>query len=168
MKASENSLLRETTSTEGGSSHSSRGGGGGGQRYASSKEAISSKYAAIREESKHSSKPPLPVEKKNIISPAKVSLLDSSSTAGSMGGGQASGIASKWESMKMGFQSFKANLGTKGFTPLRQTASQESPSLHGSRGSSHESLDEIFQRLKRPSLDHEEVYSDGEDEVTYR
>ncbi|KAJ7945435.1 LMBR1 domain-containing protein 2-like A [Quillaja saponaria] len=121
------------------------------RRYGSSREAISNKYAAIREQSGQASKLK-PVEK-NITS-AKVSLLDGGNTHY---GGPSSGLASTWQSMKTGFQSFKSNIGAKKFLPLRQL--QDSDAI--SRVSSSESLDDIFQRLKRPSLD-QETYSDDD------
>ncbi|KAL3621718.1 hypothetical protein CASFOL_034378 [Castilleja foliolosa] len=111
-------------------------------RYSGSKEAISSKYAAIREQNKLASNPKL-VEN---ISSAKVSLLNTNNSKPSNNGAQ-SGLSSKWASMKQGFQTFKANIEAKKFLPLRQV--QETHML--SRGSSSESLDEIFQKLKRPA-----------------
>ncbi|KAJ7956781.1 LMBR1 domain-containing protein 2-like A [Quillaja saponaria] len=126
------------------------------RRYGSSREAISNKYAAIREQSGQASKLK-PVEKSNASS--KISLLDGGDThSGNAIGGPSSGLASTWQSMKTGFQSFKANIGAKKFLPLRQI--QESNAV--SRVSSSESLDDIFQRLKRPSLD-PGTYSDDDD-----
>lgn len=115
------------------------------RRYSSSREAISSKYAAVRRQSEQASK--FKPEEKNIES-SKVSLLDHGA------GVSSSGLASTWQTMKMGFRSFKANIGARGFLPTRQT-------LEGkiSRVSSSESLDDIFQRLKQPSLD-QVIYND--------
>lgn len=117
-----------------------------GRRHATSKEAIGNKYAAMREQMRHANTQPV-----EDMSSTKVSLLDAGSS-GSSGktAVQSSGLASKWESMKNGFQSFKANMGAKKFLPLRQM--QETKLV--SRNSSSESLDEIFQRLKRPSIEH--------------
>lgn len=126
------------------------------RKYGGSKEAISSKYAVMREQSKQ-----VPNQKlaENIVS-AKVSLLDAgSSQSGSSNGGQ-SGLASRWASMKAGFQTIKANMGSKKFLPLRQV--QETQIL--SRALSSESLDEIFQRLKRPSAEHGNHSDEDEDE----
>ena len=117
----------------------------GGYRYGTSREALDNKYAAIRDQSRQASRSN-PAE--NNITSAKVSLLDSGkSQPGDSIGEPSSGLASKWLSMKTGFRSFRANIGAKRFLPLRQ--SQEDDILPHS--SSHESLDEIFQRLKRPS-----------------
>ncbi|KAK4411700.1 hypothetical protein Sango_0243000 [Sesamum angolense] len=126
-----------------------------GGRYSGSKEAISSKYAAIREQSKPASNT-RPVES---VSSAKVSLLDPINSQSS-NSGVPSGLASKWASMKQGFQTFKANIDAKKFIPLRQV--QETRRL--SRASSSESLDEIFQRLKRPADDHGRGSSDDDDD----
>ena len=115
-------------------------------KYGGSKEAISSKYASMREQSKQ-----IPNQKlaENMAS-AKVSLLDAGSSKSGSSSGIKSGLASRWASMKAGFQTFKANMESKKFLPLRQV--QETQIL--SRASSSESLDDIFQRLKRPSAEH--------------
>ncbi|XP_057434267.1 uncharacterized protein LOC130726963 isoform X1 [Lotus japonicus] len=110
-------------------------------RYGSSREAISNKYAAIREQGGPASK--RKAEEKNVASAN--SVLDKGSNSG---GAPSSGLASTWLNMKTGFQSFKANIGAKKFLPIRQI--QES---NVSCVSSSESLDEIFQRLKGTSLD---------------
>lgn len=126
-----------------------------GRKYGSSREAMSNKYAVIREQIRQSTLNTKPVP--NIAS-AKVTLLDTEDGEPSNTNEKTnSGLASKWESMKVGFQNFKANIGTKKFLPLPQV--QESKTL--SHHDSAQSLDEIFQRLKRP-LDHG-GYSDEED-----
>ncbi|GER42821.1 LMBR1 domain-containing protein-like protein [Striga asiatica] len=123
--------------------------------------SISNKYTAIREQNKsspHNNNTKLT----ESISSAKVSLLKSSepsNPSNSSSSGAHSAMASKWASMKQGFQSLKANIEAKRFLPLHQI--QETQML--SRVSSSESLDEIFQRLKRPSHDRGR-YSDGEDD----
>lgn len=119
------------------------------QRYSGNKEAISTKYAAMREQNK-------PVES---IASAKVSLLDAGNSQPTNSNVPA-GLASKWASMKQGFQNFKTNIEAKKFIPLRQ--SQEPKLL--ARASSAESLDEIFQRLKRPAEDQGRSSDGGEDE----
>ncbi|KAL5538170.1 hypothetical protein UlMin_045548 [Ulmus minor] len=130
------------------------------RKFGSSREAISNKYAAKREQSKQASSNMKPAEPS--IASAKVSLLDAGNPQSSNSAGSTpSGLASKWESMKTGFQSFKANVGAKKFLPLRQI--QENKLI--SRVSSSESLDEIFQRLKRPSGDHTS-YSDEDEDGT--
>lgn len=119
-------------------------------RHSSSREAISSKYAAIRQQSGSAYKSK--EEEKNLAS-AKVSLVDHDNTRSSNAAGT-SGLASTWQTMKTGFQSFKANLGGNRFAPIRQTQEDKIP-----RVSSSESLDDIFRRLKQPSL-HQNINND--------
>ncbi|KAK6923793.1 LMBR1-like membrane protein [Dillenia turbinata] len=127
-------------------------------KYNSSREALSNKYAAIREQSRQNSSKK---QEKNITS-AKVSLLDpANSQVSNSNVGQASGLASKWESMKMGFQNFKANMEARKFIPLRQV--QETKLV--SHVNSSESLDEIFQRLKQRTVEHVSYPDDGEDDT---
>ncbi|XVF59031.1 hypothetical protein PTKIN_Ptkin07bG0241300 [Pterospermum kingtungense] len=111
--------------------------------YGTSKEAISNKYAAVREQK--------PVENNSIRTSDKVSSLEAgNSHSSNQKGGPSSGLASTWRSMKSGFQNFKANMEARKFLPLRQNHETEVVS----RVNSSESLDEIFQRLKRRSIDH--------------
>lgn len=125
-------------------------------KYSGSKEAISTKYAAMREQGKFGPNNK-PIES---ISSAKVSLLDGANSQPT-NNSIPSGLASKWASMKQGFQTLKTNIESKKFIPLRQA-----PELKLSRVSSSESsLDEIFQRLKRPSVDNEDRLSDEDEEV---
>ncbi|KAK7280977.1 hypothetical protein RIF29_08586 [Crotalaria pallida] len=111
-------------------------------RHGSSREAISNKYAAIREQSR-------PAEKNAMLDEGNTS---SSNTPGL----PPSGFASTWQNVKNGFQNFKANVGAKKFLPIRQMQENKI-----SPASSSESLDEIFQRLKRPSS--EQVIYNEED-----
>ncbi|XP_011031069.1 PREDICTED: LMBR1 domain-containing protein 2 homolog A-like isoform X2 [Populus euphratica] len=125
------------------------------QRYNTSKEAISNKYAAVRAQSRHANTRPV----ENIAS-VKVSLLDGgSSHSHNTTAGPLAGLAFKWESMKNGFQSFKANIGANKFLPLRQVREPQP----GSHDLSSQPLDEIFQRLKRPSADHGSLRDDDDD-----
>ncbi|CAI9260177.1 unnamed protein product [Lactuca saligna] len=64
-----------------------------------------------------------------------------------MESGQSSKIASTWVSMKSNFQSFKAKMEAKKFIPLQQYQETQ-----GSQGSS-DTLDDIFERLKKPPQD---------------
>ncbi|KAL5171121.1 LMBR1 domain-containing protein 2 A [Glycine soja] len=118
-----------------------------------SREAITKKYAVIREQGGPASK--LKSEEKNVASAD--SLFDEGNTNSSnSSGGPSSGLTSTWQSMKTGFQSFKTNIGAKKFLPLRQIQENKGPS-----DSSSESLDDIFQRLKRPTL-HQSIYNDDD------
>ncbi|KAE7998022.1 hypothetical protein FH972_002601 [Carpinus fangiana] len=131
------------------------------RRYSSSKEVISNKYTAFREKSRQKALSDMEPVGKNIAS-AKVSLLDAGNArSGNTTGGPSAGLASTWANVKTGFQSFKANVGAKKFLPLRQM--QETKLV--SRDSSSESLDEIFQRLKRPSADNRGSSDEDEGET---
>ncbi|KAK9713087.1 hypothetical protein RND81_06G001900 [Saponaria officinalis] len=130
------------------------------QQYSENREVISNKYSAMREQSRKTSggKP-----SENIIASTKVSLLNTgSSSSASEPVGPSSGLSTTWQTMKSGFQNFKTTLGSKKFLPLPQ--SQETKLL--SHTSSSESLDDIFQRLKRPSMDNVAAYSDDDEEVS--
>ncbi|XP_057417002.1 uncharacterized protein LOC130711419 isoform X2 [Lotus japonicus] len=116
------------------------------RRHSSSREAISNKYSAIRQQNRLASK--LKADEENLES-AKVSLLDQGNTYTGNSGGSSS-LVSTWQAMKTGFKSFKANVGDKGFLPMRQTQEYKSSGVSSSES---ESLDDIFQRLKRPSSD---------------
>ncbi|XWS44972.1 hypothetical protein CRYUN_Cryun15aG0095800 [Craigia yunnanensis] len=141
-----------TSVTDGGKGSSSRPLKEETHKYGTSREAISNKYAAMREQNPQVSNPK-PVE--NNITSAKVSLVEAGNFHSSnQKRGPSSGLASTWLSMKSGFQNFKANIEAKKFLPLRQNQETKHVSLVNSSDS--ESLDEIFQRLKRPSIDHSE------------
>lgn len=112
------------------------------RRYSGHREAISNKYAAIREQNRNTDMKP--------VEDPKASLLDASnSQATKIVGGPSSSLASKWATMKSGFQTLKTNIGAKKFLPLRQVEDPK-PIPHVS---SPESLDDIFQRLKRPNAE---------------
>lgn len=113
------------------------------RKHGTSKEAISNKYAAIREQK--------PLRNDYDRTSAKVSSLEAgNSQSSNQKGGPSSGFASTWRSMKSGIQNFKANIEARKFLPLRQNHETEVIA----RVDSSESLDEIFQRLKRHSIDH--------------
>uniref|UniRef100_A0A1J3E5U1 LMBR1 domain-containing protein 2-like protein A n=1 Tax=Noccaea caerulescens TaxID=107243 RepID=A0A1J3E5U1_NOCCA len=143
------------------------------RKYGSAREAITNKYAAIREQqSRHS---PSPATKPENMASAKVSLLETDVSGPSNGeGGGASGepssrLASTWRNMKLGIQSFKENVATKKFLPLRQgpeTTAMTSAGTRVTTSSIPQSLDEIFQRLKNRSVEHGH-YLDDDDDVDY-
>ncbi|MED6158470.1 hypothetical protein PIB30_033003 [Stylosanthes scabra] len=122
------------------------------RRYGSSREDISNKYAAIREQGK-----PKPDE---AMAASSDSVLNEGiDSPGHTARPPPSGLSSTWLNMKAGFQNFKANIGAKKFMPLRQTQIQEN---NVSDASSSESLDEIFQRLKKPSTPSRVNYHDDD------
>jgi hypothetical protein len=144
------------------------------RKYGSAREAITNKYAAIREQQSRNS--PSTVTKPETMASAKVSLLetDVSGPSNGEGGGSGSGepssrLASTWRNMKLGIQSFKENVATKKFLPLRQgpeTTAMTSTSARVTTPSIPQSLDEIFQRLKNRSVEHGH-YLDDDDDVDY-
>ncbi|KAL3538680.1 hypothetical protein ACH5RR_002046 [Cinchona calisaya] len=120
----------------------------------SSREGISGKYAAIRG---HQIK-----EERDLTQKEKNShsvLLHDSEPSLNLKVQPSSGLASTWQSVKTGFRSFKSNIEAKKFIPLRQVQD-----TNHSRVSSSESLDEIFERIKRPTLDHRNYGSDDDPE----
>lgn len=62
-------------------------------------------------------------------------------------------IASKWESMMHGFKNLKSNIDSNKFLPVSNNNTYTS-SLNST--SSFESLDDIFERLKRPPSEHKD------------
>lgn len=67
-------------------------------------------------------------------------------------------LSSTWRSMQTGFRNFKSNMESKGFIPLHQVQD-----AGHSRASSTESLDEIFDKIKRPAS--ESTNYDSDDDV---
>ncbi|KAI3992932.1 hypothetical protein MKX01_009675 [Papaver californicum] len=132
------------------------------RKYASSREAMENKYAAIRQQQIKQAASNTQAEK-NITS-AKVSLLGTgnSQSQNSTDNTAPSGLASKWVSMKNGFQTFKENMEAKNFLPLRQ--GQDTKLI--SCVSSSESLDQIFHRLKKPSGGHDSYGDEDDDDDT--
>ncbi|KAK8636546.1 hypothetical protein V6N13_124291 [Hibiscus sabdariffa] len=68
-------------------------------------------------------------------------------------------LASKWESMKFSLLNIKSNLEAKNFVALHQTQETIAPS----HASSSKSLDEIFQKLKRPNQDLKDLDVDDDE-----
>ncbi|XP_074333183.1 uncharacterized protein LOC141671015 [Apium graveolens] len=114
------------------------------RRYSGHREAISNKYAAIREQNRDT-------DNMKPLEDPEASLLDASNSQETkISGGPSSSLASKWATtMKSGFQTLKTNIGAKKFMPLRQVEDSK-PVPHVF---SPESLDDIFQRLKRPNAE---------------
>ncbi|CAH1427770.1 unnamed protein product [Lactuca virosa] len=106
-------------------------------RHQRSREAITSKYAAIREQTRQTSNHNI----NNNISSTKVSLLDANTITGSP---SSSKLSSTWSSMKSGLQNWKLNINSKQYIPLLQVDDSKSSS---------DSLDEIFNKLKRPVVE---------------
>lgn len=133
------------------------------RRYSGSKEAISSKYAALREQGQTSHVKPM-----EDVGSTKVSLLDSANPRSGSTVAAPSGLAGRWASMKAGFQNFKTNIEAKRLIPLRQVGEfiplRQAQDTNVSRASSSESLDDIFNKLKRPASESENYSDDDGDE----
>ncbi|XP_057495768.1 uncharacterized protein LOC130780780 [Actinidia eriantha] len=127
----------------------------GEAQHQTTRESIGRKYTAVRtQQSKQQTS-------QNLMEKGASSLNTDLSDAGNSQNttvGSSTGLASTWESMKTGFQSFKSNIGAKKFLPLRQV--QDTKHF---RVSSSESLDEIFHRLKQPTTDHRSYGHDDDD-----
>ncbi|PWZ58940.1 Importin beta-like SAD2 [Zea mays] len=134
----ESMLVENTVEMKVGAASSRNDGRAGQLKYANSRETIASKYTSIREQNRQSGK-----AVKKEISSNSVSLLEErSSEQRSNTGIPPTGVSATWASMKIGFQNFKANLGSKKFLPLRQ----DPGFVLNFSVSSPESLDDIFQR----------------------
>lgn len=144
----------KTTSLVDGGTRSNSKSLGEQTRNDTSREAISRKYAARREQQSRQASNMNSTDKE--IAPLMVSSSDAGNSQNPMAG--PSVLASRWESMKVGFQRVKS-IGAKKFLPLGQIQEMK----HVTRVSSSESLDEIFQRLKRPTVDKRENTNDDED-----
>ncbi|MQL81081.1 hypothetical protein Taro_013539 [Colocasia esculenta] len=112
--------------------------------YGTSRETMANKYASMSTQQVR--QPPGSGSKEKAISSASVSLLegDPQKQSANLLANSSSGLASTWASMKTGFQTFRANVGARKFLPLRQV-----PEATPTHVSSSESLDEIFQKLKK-------------------
>ncbi|KAH9299722.1 hypothetical protein KI387_031404, partial [Taxus chinensis] len=131
-----------------------------GHHTQGSKSAIASKYAVLRE---HQNKPShlqsgvIQPQRQDIRNPGQP--INSGNIPNSRNQSDiASGLATKWDSMKSSLQSMKASLGARRFVPLRQFQEREESRL---QISPTESLDTIFERLKRRKDDNEN--DDGSD-----
>ncbi|XP_058731427.1 uncharacterized protein LOC131603172 isoform X2 [Vicia villosa] len=88
-------------------------------------------------------------ESSSLTNDANDSLQDISSAPSSV-------VATKWESMVNGFKSLKSNIDSKRFLPL----SNSTQTSYLNSQSSFESLDDIFERLKRPPSEHRDFGGD--------
>jgi hypothetical protein len=145
-----------TMEMEEGATSSRTDGRVGQSKYANNRETIASKYSSIREQNRQA-------VKKEVSSNSVSLLQERNSEQRSNSGvppGSLNGVSSTWASMKIGFQNFKANMGSKKFLPLRQ----DPGFTPHSSVSSPESLDDIFQRLKRRPANMSVDYLDDDDD----
>ncbi|CAL5054422.1 unnamed protein product [Urochloa decumbens] len=147
-------LVENTVEMKAGATSSS--GRAGHSKYANNREHIASKYTTIREQNRQAGK----AVKKEISSNAVSLLEERNSEQRSNAGVPPTGVSATWASMKIGFQNFKANMGSKKFIPLRQ----DPGFIPNSNVSSPESLDDIFQRLKRRPANMPVDYLDDDDD----
>ncbi|RLN09474.1 hypothetical protein C2845_PM11G25160 [Panicum miliaceum] len=151
-------LVENTVEMKAGATSSRIDGRAGHSKYANNRENIASKYTSVREQNRQAGK-----AVKKEISSNSVSLLEErNSEQRSNTGVPPTGVSATWASMKIGFQNFKANMGSKKFIPLRQ----DPGFVPNSNISSPESLDDIFQRLKRRPANMPVDYLDGDDDNT--
>ncbi|XP_066319589.1 uncharacterized protein [Miscanthus floridulus] len=149
-------LVENTMEMKVGATSSRNDGRAGQLKYANNRETIASKYTSIREQNRQSGK-----AARKEISPNSVSLLEErNSEQRSNVGVPPTGVSATWASMKIGFQNFKANMGSKKFLPLHQ----DPGFVLNSNVSSPESLDDIFQRLKRRPANVPVDYLDDDDD----
>ena len=119
---------------------------------------IAYQYSSVRDQSS-SLKPVEQVQKG--ISSASINLEAESSeeppSASTEPESPPAETASRWASMKMGLQNFRASMGSKKFFRLSPSTSL------GTNASATESLDEIFRKLKRNSSSADADHLDDDD-----
>ncbi|KAB1221617.1 hypothetical protein CJ030_MR2G024074 [Morella rubra] len=106
------------------------------------------------------------IKKQTAVGEHKKNIASSTADANRseiVAAGPPSGLASKWEAMKSGFQNLKSNIDAKRFSPSRQV---QETKLY-THVSSSESLDEIFQRLKQPTAEHRGYDEDADSYLYY-
>ena len=150
--------VENTVEMKAGATSSRIDGRAGHSKYANNRENIASKYTSVREQNRQAGK-----AVKKEISSNSVSLLEERNSEQRPDTGvPPTGVSATWASMKIGFQNFKANMGSKKFIPLRQ----DPGFVPNSNVSSPESLDDIFQRLKRRPANMPVDYLDDDEDNT--
>ncbi|MBA0682879.1 hypothetical protein Goari_024567, partial [Gossypium aridum] len=114
-------------------------------QHVTSRETITKKHSSTREH-------------QNKQASNTKSTLEESTSFKSVMRPTSEKLSSKWELMKSGLVNFKSILEVKNYLPLRQTEENTLSSI----ASSSESLDDIFQRLKRPTLDLRDYGADND------
>ncbi|KAL1831753.1 hypothetical protein ACET3Z_001404 [Daucus carota] len=109
-------------------------------------EIIGKKYKAVRSHQKEDEMDP----SSSVNRPSVESSNDGGDTSNTTSTSQ-SRVTATWETMKTGFQSIKTNIEAKKFLYLRE--SDENNLKESPEASKTESLDEIFDNLKRPARD---------------
>ncbi|MBA0828976.1 hypothetical protein Goarm_013600 [Gossypium armourianum] len=114
-------------------------------QHVTSRETITKKHSSTREH-------------QNKQASNTKSTLEESASFKSVMRPTSEKLSSKWELMKSGLVNFKSILEVNNYLPLRQTEENTLSSI----ASSSESLDDIFQRLKRPTLDLRDYGADND------
>ncbi|XP_012480016.1 uncharacterized protein LOC105795092 isoform X1 [Gossypium raimondii] len=114
-------------------------------QHVTSRETITKKHSSTREH-------------QNKQASNTKSTLEESTSFKSVMRPKSEKLSSKWELMKSGLVNFKSILEVNNYLPLRQTEENTLSSI----ASSSESLDDIFQRLKRPTLDLRDYGADND------
>ncbi|TYH85192.1 hypothetical protein ES332_D02G248200v1 [Gossypium tomentosum] len=114
-------------------------------QHVTSRETITKKHSSTREH-------------QNKQASNTKSTLEESTSFKSVMRPKSEKLSSKWELMKFGLVNFKSILEVNNYLPLRQTEENTLSSIT----SSSESLDDIFQRLKRPTLDLRDYGADND------
>ncbi|KAI7992569.1 hypothetical protein LOK49_LG12G00313 [Camellia lanceoleosa] len=127
----------------------------GEAHHQTSRESIARKYVAVRAQQ---SKQPISqnLTEKSRRASFNATFPDAGSSQNTTAG-PSSRLSSTWESMKTGLQNLKSNMGAKKFLPLREIQDTKHSLV-----SSSESLDDIFQRLNQPNMNHRS-YGGGDD-----
>ncbi|TYI94840.1 hypothetical protein E1A91_D02G233600v1 [Gossypium mustelinum] len=114
-------------------------------QHVTSRETITKKHSSTREH-------------QNKQASNTKSTLEESTSFKSVMRPKSEKLSSTWELMKSGLVNFKSILEVNNYLPLRQTEENTLSSI----ASSSESLDDIFQRLKRPTLDLRDYGADND------
>ncbi|CAL5434348.1 unnamed protein product [Camellia sinensis] len=123
--------------------------------HQTSRESIARKYVAVRAQQ---SKQPISqnLTEKSRRASFNATFPDAGSSQNTTAG-PSSRLSSTWESMKTGLQNLKSNMGAKKFLPLREIQDTKHSLV-----SSSESLDDIFQRLNQPNMNHRSYGGGGD------
>lgn len=109
---------------------------------------VAHKYSSVREDQFSSPKSVEQLHKEHSSASISINLEDGSSeepASASIAPDSPAGTASRWASIRTGFQNFRASMGSRKFLRLSPSSSL------GTNASATESLDEIFRKLKRSS-----------------
>ncbi|PPD79897.1 hypothetical protein GOBAR_DD23192 [Gossypium barbadense] len=127
-------------------------------QHVTSRETITKKHSSTREHQNKQASNTNTREHQNKQASNTKSTLEESTSFKSVMRPKSEKLSSTWELMKSGLVNFKSILEVNNYLPLRQTEENTLSSI----ASSSESLDDIFQRLKRPTLDLRDYGADND------